>query len=216
MRFDFPISWLGYREAGVDPADAGRIEVYLHDEDMDHYPEDTPIGTVVASTSLSEMIDDWIDECGGYHSVDEEAIVGLQAIRREFSEQIAKIDAALSEQPGAQKKDIPANLLERLRHHAADKSNTAFARSTMNELVGYLDPKQRTDAPTVDPVKINIGAPNPQRIEDAPWRADDPDLMLAVGRQFLLHPQTKPLVGREALVLRCVRAALDAQEGEAC
>lgn len=48
------------------------------------------------------------------------------------------------------------------------------------------------------------------------WRADDPDLMIALGRQFLLHPQTKHLVGREALVLRCIRAALDAREGEAC
>lgn len=40
------------------------------------------------------------------------------------------------------------------------------------------------------------------------WRADDPDLMLALGRQFLSHPQTRQLIGREALVLRCVRAAL--------
>lgn len=71
-------------------------------------------------------------------------------------------------------------------------------------------------APTVDSEEINIGAPNQQRTEHAPWRADDPDLMLALGRQFLLHPQTKPLVGREALVLRCIRAALDVREGKAC
>ncbi|WP_454674875.1 hypothetical protein [Achromobacter pestifer] len=48
--------------------------------------------------------------------------------------------------PAAKKQDIPANLMERLRHHAADKSNTAFARSTMTELAGYLDPRHpRTD-----------------------------------------------------------------------
>lgn len=52
---------------------------------------------------------------------------------------------ALSAQPGAQKNDIPAHLLERLRHHAADKANTAFARSTMNELAGYLSPTQPTE-----------------------------------------------------------------------
>ncbi|CUK13200.1 Uncharacterised protein [Achromobacter xylosoxidans] len=55
-----------------------------------------------------------------------------------------------------------------------------------------------------------------QRQAYTDWRADDPDLMIALGRQFLLHPQTKPLVGREALVLRCIRAALDVREGEAC
>lgn len=49
-----------------------------------------------------------------------------------------------------------------------------------------------------------------QRQARTDWRADDPDLMLALGRQFLSHPQTRQLVGREALVLRCVRAALAA------
>ncbi|WP_454676633.1 hypothetical protein [Achromobacter marplatensis] len=56
--------------------------------------------------------------------------------------------AALSAQPAAQIRQIPANLLERLHHHAGDKSNTAFARSTMHELAAYLDPKQHNDGGT--------------------------------------------------------------------
>ncbi|MBO9333212.1 hypothetical protein GHR37_29240 [Achromobacter xylosoxidans] len=57
--------------------------------------------------------------------------------------------AGMAAQSEAQTKDIPANLLERLRHHAADKSNTAFARSTMSELAGYLSPTQHNDGGAV-------------------------------------------------------------------
>ncbi|MFA1682519.1 hypothetical protein [Achromobacter dolens] len=100
---------------------------------------------------------------------------------------------------------LPAELRD------AETEARAYARSAV-----LANPQRCGGAPTVDSEEINIGAPNQQRTEHAPWRADDPDLMLALGRQFLLHPQTKPLVGREALVLRCIRAALDVREGEAC
>jgi hypothetical protein len=32
----------------------------------------------------------------------------------------------------------PGHLIERLRHHATDKQNSAFARSTMAEVLSYL------------------------------------------------------------------------------
>jgi len=90
---------------------------------------------------------------------------------------------------------------------ATVNTSLAAAVDDLRRAAVLADRQQRADAPTVDQAKINI---------DVTWRTDDPDLMVALGRQFLAHPQTRPLVGREALVLRCVRAALDAQEGEAC
>lgn len=42
------------------------------------------------------------------------------------------------------------------------------------------------------------------------WRSDDVDLHAALAIEFSKHPQTKTLVGREALVLRCLRAAIEA------
>jgi hypothetical protein len=42
------------------------------------------------------------------------------------------------------------------------------------------------------------------------WRSDDVDLHAALATEFSKHPQTKAVVGREALVLRCLRAAIEA------
>lgn len=46
------------------------------------------------------------------------------------------------------------------------------------------------------------------------WRSDDVDLHAALSTEFSKHPQTKSVLGREALVLRCVRAAIDAARKE--
>lgn len=46
------------------------------------------------------------------------------------------------------------------------------------------------------------------------WRSDDVDLHAALSAEFSKHPQTKPVIGREALVLRCVRAAIDTARKE--
>ncbi|MCH1880427.1 hypothetical protein MJ863_12620 [Alcaligenes ammonioxydans] len=46
------------------------------------------------------------------------------------------------------------------------------------------------------------------------WRSDDVDMHAALSAEFSKHPQTKPVIGREALVLRCVRAAIDAARKE--
>lgn len=46
------------------------------------------------------------------------------------------------------------------------------------------------------------------------WRTDDVGLHAALSAEFSKHPQTKAVLGREALVLRCVRAAIDAAHKE--
>ncbi|MBX6966042.1 hypothetical protein [Alcaligenes faecalis] len=46
------------------------------------------------------------------------------------------------------------------------------------------------------------------------WRTDDVGLHAALSAEFSKHPQTKAVLGREALVLRCVRAAIDAARKE--
>ena len=46
------------------------------------------------------------------------------------------------------------------------------------------------------------------------WRSDDVDLHAALTVELYKHPQTRAVIGREALVLRCVRAAIDAARKE--
>ncbi|AEC22259.1 hypothetical protein PT7_P023 (plasmid) [Pusillimonas sp. T7-7] len=44
---------------------------------------------------------------------------------------------------------VPDHLIERLKKHCEDKSNTAFARSSMREAIQYL-----SDQTTIEPVKV--------------------------------------------------------------
>lgn len=90
----FPVVGRGCRRSATPLFNAGAIDVILHDEDMDHYPE-SQIGGLVASSSLSEMIDDEIESCSGNHGIDDEALPGLMALRDALAAEVAKLDAAL-------------------------------------------------------------------------------------------------------------------------
>jgi hypothetical protein len=94
--------------------------------------------------------------------------------------------------------DVPVHLLDRLRHHAADKANTAFSRSTMAEAAAILDDRQQRAGDDFD---VEAAAKTMAECMDYPWAH-----MPEKGReQMRLHAQS---------VIRAALSAPQAEQGE--
>lgn len=82
---------------------------------------------------------------------------------------------------------------------------------SQHDLIGH-DSDVYTDAHMVDFALAALAQQDADKVDV--WRSDDVDLHAALSTEFSKHPQTKSVLGREALVLRCVRAAIDAARKE--
>jgi hypothetical protein len=94
MIVHFPIVNHGYCPMVPPPVNAGAVHVILHEDDMDRWP-DSPLGELVASSTLSEMVDEELESCTGDFGIDAEALPGLTALRDALAAEVAKLNAAL-------------------------------------------------------------------------------------------------------------------------